>query len=417
MLSTNILLQRVVKTLLWCFLFVVGHYYFYFWHIEYFGAIRLAIVAMTTAFFLLGMTILLLCRSTRPVKAFAIEMGCIGLAAMVTMITSIAFKGEIVSSPLLSPLLMIYGNIFAYICMLYPIELLSHTKISISRYILFFLPALALGVLYYVIIYLFALPVIKVNSWNDFLSHIGDFNVWFRFTIFIYPIWLFIVILQRRAKYKQWCEENYSDMKYIDFSWINYYLLGYFLLLCSYIIVILGHNAQSLIMHNICFIVFFAYCFSHVVKQSVPSHILSSDEDAEHFVLPEVPHEELSDCADKYRFIDKIPEHKVALENWMTTDKPYLDKDFRLLDVMNILPLNRSYLSRMFNEAYSETFFCFVMRYRINESTHLLKTRPDLTISRIAEMCGFSSPSVFGRAFLKSEGITPKQYRSQHKIK
>ncbi|MEG1633992.1 MAG: AraC family transcriptional regulator [Rikenellaceae bacterium] len=116
----------------------------------------------------------------------------------------------------------------------------------------------------------------------------------------------------------------------------------------------------------------------------------------------------------RYRFVDMMPQYKIKLEEWMDRDKPYLNKDFKLIDVMNVLPLNRSYLSRMFNDLYGETFLSFVMRYRIKESTHLLSTRSDITISYIALICGFSSPSVFGRAFMKIYGVTPKQYRMSH---
>lgn len=99
------------------------------------------------------------------------------------------------------------------------------------------------------------------------------------------------------------------------------------------------------------------------------------------------------------------------LERWMQEQKPYRQKDFKLLDVMQVLPLNRSYISHLFNEGYGETFFNFVMRYRIEESVRLLENHPEMNIRRISDLCGFSSPSVFGRAFLKNKGVTPKQYR------
>ncbi len=121
--------------------------------------------------------------------------------------------------------------------------------------------------------------------------------------------------------------------------------------------------------------------------------------------------ERTDDVADKFRFVDKISEYKTALERWMEERKPYLDKDFKLLDVMQVLPLNRSYISRLFNEGYGASFFDFVMRYRLDESIRMLEERPEMNIRHISDACGFSSPSVFGRAFLKHIGVTPKQYR------
>ena len=112
-------------------------------------------------------------------------------------------------------------------------------------------------------------------------------------------------------------------------------------------------------------------------------------------------------------FVDKLPGYKVKLEEWMLTEKPYLRKDFKLIDAMKILPLNRSYLSRLFNEGYGESFYHFVMRYRLEESKRLLLSRPDLNITNIAELSGFSSISVFGRAFHQYMNCSPMQWREK----
>ena len=119
----------------------------------------------------------------------------------------------------------------------------------------------------------------------------------------------------------------------------------------------------------------------------------------------------------KCLFTSKLPEYRDKLEQWMQTEKPHLRKDFKLTDAMEILPLNRSYLSRLFNEGYGERFYHFVMRYRIAESKHLLLTRPDLTITSIADMSGFSSPSVFGRAFTQEMKCSPMQWRDKETSK
>src|SRR5690606_40983405 len=50
----------------------------------------------------------------------------------------------------------------------------------------------------------------------------------------------------------------------------------------------------------------------------------------------------------------------------------------------------------------------FVMRYRIEESKRLLLSRPDLNITNIAELSGFSSLSVFGRAFTQKMNCSPR---------
>ncbi|MEG1635000.1 MAG: AraC family transcriptional regulator [Rikenellaceae bacterium] len=259
----------------------------------------------------------------------------------------------------------------------------------------------------------------EINNQHELLANIGKFDVWFRFTIFIYPIFIIVKLLYDKKKYEQWCKENYSNSEYINLTWINYYIFGYFILLCSYLVLIIGHNIQNMLMHNLCFIIFFGYCLNGVIHQAIPP----TDDDTEDNILDldqqttfsddTLPYESY-DSYDKYRFVDMVPQYKITLEQWMIKDKPYRNKDFKLIDVMKVLPLNRSYISRMFNDTYGETFLDFVMRYRIDDSTNILLTHPDMTIAHIAQICGFSSPSVFGRAFLKINGVTPKQYRDLH---
>lgn len=171
----------------------------------------------------------------------------------------------------------------------------------------------------------------------------------------------------------------------------------------------------SVVIFGVGFLAFFGFCLYKIVQQMTSSSEKQPTETNNtklgHPASELICSLQAGSANDSYRFVDKIPEYKLMLERWMETEKPYMNKDFKLLDVMQALPLNRSYLSRMFNEAYGETFFSVVMRYRIEESVRMLESRPDLTVTRIADICGFSSASVFGRAFLKNRGVTPKEYR------
>lgn len=418
--------KSVITILLVSLLLFVGHYYFYVISVPMFWFVNLLTSSVLASVCLCGVVFLLFySRHIRSSKVLAFEMGLFALASIVTIVVNMVAGAQAEKPQLLSPAIMIYGNTYAYICLLYPISLVHLGKIGIKRYILLFLPALVSGVFYYVVIYAFHLPMTEIHSWQDLVSNIGRFDVWFRFTIFIYPVWMLIKIFGYRAKYQKWCQDNYSDSGYIDLTWIDSYFLAYFILLCSYTIVMLGYNPQNLMIHKIGFILFFSFCIYGVIHQATPpSEVDQGSEDDQPLGVtqPDNQKNEISGYAnlrisigneiDKSRFEDKIPQYKAVLEEWMERAKPYQNKDFKLLDVMDVLPLNRSYLSRMFNEGYGETFLGFVMRYRINDSVSLLINQPDISLATIAELCGFSSPSVFGRAFLKAKGTTPKQYRS-----
>ena len=84
------------------------------------------------------------------------------------------------------------------------------------------------------------------------------------------------------------------------------------------------------------------------------------------------------------------------------------------MDVSEVLPLNRTYLSRVFNDGFGDSFSGVVRDYRIREAEEMLVNRKDIPVGQVGELCGFSSPSVFHRAFVQSHGgLTPNRYRRQ----
>ena len=95
---------------------------------------------------------------------------------------------------------------------------------------------------------------------------------------------------------------------------------------------------------------------------------------------------------------------------WMEKEKPYRNPDFRLLDLQQILPMNRTYLSQFIHNEYGCTFYQFVNRYRIEESMRLKREKPDLKVQEVSALCGFSSPTVFSRTFTSITGLSPREW-------
>jgi AraC-like DNA-binding protein len=97
----------------------------------------------------------------------------------------------------------------------------------------------------------------------------------------------------------------------------------------------------------------------------------------------------------------------------METEKPYLNPEFRLMDLRQVLPLNRSYLSALINSAYGCNFFQYVTNHRIQEAKRLIKEHPNMPMQDVAECCGFSSATLFSRIFARETGLTPKAWSNQ----
>ena len=79
-----------------------------------------------------------------------------------------------------------------------------------------------------------------------------------------------------------------------------------------------------------------------------------------------------------------------------------------LADIANYSPFH---FQKIFSAALSETPKQYVIRLRLERSAHFIKIFPDLPIHEIAWICGFSSDSIFSRAFKNYFGVNPNTYR------
>jgi AraC-like DNA-binding protein len=109
--------------------------------------------------------------------------------------------------------------------------------------------------------------------------------------------------------------------------------------------------------------------------------------------------------------------YRAKLEQWMKTDKPYLNPEFRLLDLRQVLPLNRTYLSQLINAEYGCNFYQFVTNYRIEEAKRLMTEHPEMTMEDVAIQSGFSSVRTLYRAFDREVEMTPKEWMNHRTIR
>jgi len=82
-----------------------------------------------------------------------------------------------------------------------------------------------------------------------------------------------------------------------------------------------------------------------------------------------------------------------------------------LEDLAKIANLSRAECSRFFKRMTGLTPFEYLISYRINQSTLLLKNS-DLSITEISDEVGFGSVSYYIDKFKKQMNYTPKEYRS-----
>lgn len=272
---------------------------------------------------------------------------------------------------------LLIGNLLGWLLLLYPTEALRPGWMSPKQALKQLLPLFALVALDY---------IIPIN-----LAPL----------ITLYPFALIALLITHVRAYRVWCEENFSTLEDIDERWIIRYLSMMVLVGIVYLYICLTHGHARGFTQLWLVILLLAYSTEQILFRPDPWEMLRQTEKAG----------EKKEAAPET--VEANAAHRQALEEWMEREKPYLNPDFKLLDLRAVLPLNRTYLSQFINSEYGCTFYQFVNRYRIEESKRLKLENPDMKISDVAARCGFSSPSVFSRTFTNITGLTPREWAKQ----
>ncbi len=96
----------------------------------------------------------------------------------------------------------------------------------------------------------------------------------------------------------------------------------------------------------------------------------------------------------------------------------YIDSHFKesitLDGLAAVAHLNKYYLAHAFQKEYGVSPIRYLTARRIRESRFLL-AETDHSLSHIAQVLGFSSPSYFSQCFRRAEGVSPTEYRRRRK--
>ena len=106
-----------------------------------------------------------------------------------------------------------------------------------------------------------------------------------------------------------------------------------------------------------------------------------------------------------------LEEKKLKIERYITT---YLMYKISLEQVSSYVGMNRTYFCMFFKKHYGKGFADYINDLKIDRAASLL-LRDDFQIADIARDCGFATVSYFNRAFKRSKGLTPGEFRKIHK--
>ena len=98
------------------------------------------------------------------------------------------------------------------------------------------------------------------------------------------------------------------------------------------------------------------------------------------------------------------------------TVRRYIDEHFKepiTLDLLaEVVHVNKYHMAHRFTRDYGISPISYLLQLRLQDSCTLLRTT-NHSLSQIAHIVGFSSPSYFSQIFRKSMGMTPSDYRAQ----
>ena len=323
-------------------------------------------------------------------------------------------------------LVLVIGNLYLIVLLLYPLEVVRPGWLNLKRTSILLLPYISVTLFYYIVLFLLGQKPLKLHNMDQFMEHIGEFNVGYRIlmilSIIAYLAFLFRLTWRYKEFYQQWCRNNYSDDKDIDILWLRQYGIGVVLIGAAYFWLLFDGNTYCFIAHNLMVQCFFCYTLykglfhDNSYTENFFSQTLDEADAYREAELMEKrsPTDNVYFQENESTFLKKLPAYHNEIADWMIRKKPYLNPSFKLMDVSDILPLNRTYLSRVFNDGFGDSFSNVVRDYRMREAERMLANRKDIPVGQIGELCGFSSPSVFHRAFVQSHGgLTPNRYRKQ----
>lgn len=322
---------------------------------------------------------------------------------------------------LLREQILVISSLFISLTIFFPAQILIPHWLTWKRIFLLLLPVVVMAGLYYGIMFLLGESPEKIRSFKMLRDSFWHFNVWFRFVLLIVDIICVVYVLRwltrHERKYTEWKKNNVNEAKSLDIflmPYYNYIVIGSFFF---YMGVLFMGGRVAVICHGMFMIICFSYLFYKTLfydNSSPKSFFGNQEQKTEAMQNVETTDNSLDDEEQKIseqNFEDKLPDYKDLLENWMNDERPYLFKDFKLSDVTSVLPLNRSYLSRVFNQGFGKNFSEVVRGYRVDYSKMLMKQNPRLSMREMADLCGFHSESAFIRAFKIVTGVTPNQFK------
>ena len=92
----------------------------------------------------------------------------------------------------------------------------------------------------------------------------------------------------------------------------------------------------------------------------------------------------------------------------------HIDSPYTLDQLTSKIFVSKGYLRRLFKEKYGESPLTYLLRKKLDFAEELLKLT-DLPVQEISKKIGIDNPFYFSTLFSRKKGISPANFRAEHK--
>lgn len=136
------------------------------------------------------------------------------------------------------------------------------------------------------------------------------------------------------------------------------------------------------------------------------------------YILKPVNYEEFGTCIDNLKIAlfrrqpvrPEARQEERPIQSIARYLQEHLAEDVSLSVLAEEFHMSAQYISQLFKSEIGVNFLAYLTNIRMERAKNLLLSTP-LSIAEVSEQAGYGDYRVFTKAFKKSEGITPSQYR------
>lgn len=242
---------------------------------------------------------------------------------------------------------------------------------------------------------------------SPYIRFLSIMRIIFRIQFLLLVIITFIGNRLLLHKYGERAEQFYSDSK--DGKYNNSKMLNYSIIIifaASFVAVAIGRSllmskdttiyaVWSISTAMMCIIGYMGY------KQKTINPT---------FDLQDI-HEELNQSGGMLNEAQKELLNKVLTS--FVDEKIYLNSQLNIMDLVQAVGTNRTYISSVINQQYKQNFCSFVNGYRVEELKNKIIENRDYSNETLAECCGFGSVISLRRAVSAKTGMSLNEWKKQ----